>query len=191
MRDKLFDKNATETITITHPSGEVQTISDVEVSPSKGLITIKDFCLPNEDIYTLKVEVGDTIEHKSKAGTTETYIVKNAEYRELRSEFPFPNRIEIQVENIKLDDKEKSANTYNISGITGSNISISSPYSRQNVEISKEIMDDPELKAKLQELEDAIKSKDKNKLQYIIGYLLDKGFDLGVGILLAKLTGQI
>jgi hypothetical protein len=35
------------------------------------------------------------------------------------------------------------------------------------------------------------KKKDKNKFKYVLDVLMDKGFDIGIGLLLAKLTGQI
>ena len=187
MPDKFFYINATETVTIKGNQKELQIVHGAEIVPLENSIIIKDFKLKNKDIYSVKVEVGDIVEHTNKAGVTEIYEVKSVSYK--KSKVSFPNKINLKVENIK--NKPINSNTYNISGINGSNISIKSPHSNQIINIKDEIEKDPEIEEKLKELEDAIQKKDKNKFQYVLGTLMDKGFDVGIGLLLAKLTSQI
>ena len=50
---------------------------------------------------------------------------------------------------------------------------------------------DQETKQKLIELKEAIESKDKYKFQSIVSFLMDKGFDTGIDLLIAIITGQI
>jgi hypothetical protein len=188
----LFYKDATETITIIKEDGKKQVVDGCGIYNSKNKIVIKNHKLENNDILSVSVEVGDIIEHTTKAGTTERYEVNAVDYLN-RSVHGHPklNCISLKVQNIKTKPKPTNPNVYNISGVSGSNISIQSPHSNQSIQIMDEIKKDPEIEEKLKELEEAIKNKDKNKFQYILGILLDKGFDVGVGLLLAKLTGQI
>jgi hypothetical protein len=188
----LFYKDATETITIFNKNKDQQIVEGCGIYTSKNEIVVKNFKLQNKNIFSIKVEVSDTIKHTNKAGITEEYEVISVDYLD-RSIHNHPELscISIKVQNIKTKPQNTNPSIYNISGLNGSNISIQSPHSSQIISIKEEIEKDPEIEEKLKELEDAIKNKDKNKFQYALGVLMDKGFDVGVGILLAKLTGQI
>ncbi len=187
-----FYKDATETIIIFDHIGNQQVVEGCGVYSSKNKIVIKNIKLKNKDIFSIKLEVGNTIKHTNKAGITEEYEVISIDYldRSIHNHEEL-SCISIKVQNIKAKPKNINSNIYNISGVNGSNISIQSPHSNQSISIKDEIEKDPEIEEKLKELEDAVQKKDKNKFQYVLGVLMDKGFDVGVGLLLAKLTGQI
>ncbi len=70
------------------------------------------------------------------------------------------------------------------SNIQNSNIANSSPGARQTIEI-KDL--DPDILAKITELEVALKSKDKNKIKQTLSYILDKSIDVGVAIISGQL----
>jgi hypothetical protein len=192
MINDFFTQDGTETITITGNGREPQIIEGVKIKASKNLVKIYEDKLPDNDINSVQIEVGDIIEHTNKARATEKYEVESVDYEDNKKmNSSFPNQIKIKVSNVKLKEEDAS-NIINITGVESSNISINSPNSSQSIqEIIKKAENNPEIQEKLKELEEAIKKKDKNKLQYVLGFLLDKGFDFGVGVLLAKLIGKI
>ena len=76
-----------------------------------------------------------------------------------------------------------NATIYNL---TNSNLSINSPASQQSISIHYEELPE-DIRNKLDELDEAIKAKDKSKIVKVVGYLADKAFD----VLVAVLAGTI
>lgn len=77
----------------------------------------------------------------------------------------------------------QNATIYNL---TNSNLSINSPASQQSISIRYEELSE-DIRKKLDELDEALKAKDKNKVVKVVSYLADKAFD----VLVAVLAGNI
>jgi|694.fasta_scaffold68084_3 hypothetical protein len=155
-----FYKDATETIIIVNKSKGQFTIEGCGVYSSNNKIVIKNYKLPNKDIFSVKMEVGDTIKHTNKAGITEEYEVISYDYLDRSvNGHPELSCISIEIKNIKIKPQKTDSNIYVISGVNSSNITIQSPHSHQSISIKDEIEKDPEIEQKLKELEDAIQKK--------------------------------
>jgi hypothetical protein len=73
----------------------------------------------------------------------------------------------------------QNATIYNL---TNSNLSINSPASQQSISIRYEELSE-DIRNKLDELDEAIKTKDKSSVVKVVGYLADKAFDILVAVL--------
>ncbi len=67
-----------------------------------------------------------------------------------------------------------------ISDINSSNLSIGSSSVNQNVSISQVVQSDPQIKALLEELQNALPQKNDSLTKKILNQLIDKGISLGV-----------
>ena len=75
---------------------------------------------------------------------------------------------------------QKSISPLNsISNITNSNIAINSENVVQNLKI-----EDPKIKQKIKELEEAIREKDSSKIKRAFGYIADKATDVAIILLI-------
>lgn len=185
----FFYLKATETITILSSSDQPKEIQGVHVDAINSKITVFDKYLEHRDISTVKISVGDTISHINIAGIEERYEVISVKYikRSLESS-EFPDTIALTVNNLK---NKQHSNGIQISNIQHSNIQIGNNNAINIDQIRHLVNSDDEVKASLIDLAEAIKSQDKSKLQTAIEFLLSKGFDMGLAIIVAKLTGQI
>jgi len=186
----FFYSKATETILIESKEKPQQKVEGANVNALESKITIYDKFLENKDIFTIKISVGDLIIYKNKADIEEKYEVLSVDYQDRSfTVSEFPNQILISVKNIKME--ATNSNTISISNIHDSNIQVGDNNSIDINEIKKILKEDQNLSKLVNELPEVVTQKDKNKLQYIIEILLEKGFDVGLSVLIAKITGQI
>lgn len=82
--------------------------------------------------------------------------------------------------------KNPASQNATIYHLTNSNLAINSPASQQTVSIRYEELSE-DIRKKLDELDEAIKGKDKHAIIKVVGYLADKAFD----VLVAVLAGNI